>query len=317
MSLNALALPRHECTSCGACCNNVRVRFVDAAEQARIAGFADQMGIDGCVDAERILHRDGNCPFQEDGWRCRIHAEHGLAAKPTMCQTYPLVLVQTESGVRVGVDPSSRAFRTTRKSGPELALREIAMPTVELSAAQVGLERQLIEQTVAPGATLGHVVAALCGCPGPAAGGLPDEVAERMVHFLKGSSLAELLAEAQCGPHNRAALTPLVQWLRTVDSAALPAWRLGAEEDAYARESLQATLYLRLAAPSYPSVHAAAFLVVLGQVCSGYAVPEPASFGSAVSAWLRLTRSRYFWQRLVPRPEQMVWLATGVGERPD
>jgi len=295
----------------------VRVRFVDVAEQERIAAFAEQMGIDGGVDEERIIHLDGNCPFQEAGWRCRIHADHGLAAKPTMCQTYPLVLVHTESGTRVGVDPSSRAFRTTRDTGLELAMREIAMPTVSLAPDQVGLERQLIEGTAASGATLGHVVAALCGCPVPPAGGLPDGVAERMLHFLRGSTLGELLAEAQCGPHNRAALTPVVQWLRTVDLEALPDWRLGADEDAYARDSLRATLYLRLAAPNYPSVHAAALMVVLGQVGSGFAVPDPESFGAAVSAWLRLTRSRYFWQRLVPRPEVMAWLATGVGARPD
>ncbi len=56
------------------------------------------------MDEEFELDRadDGSCYFLEGGL-CGIHAEQGLAAKPTVCQLYPFSLVATPEGYYVSL----------------------------------------------------------------------------------------------------------------------------------------------------------------------------------------------------------------------
>ena len=56
------------------------------------------------MDDEFELDRaeDGGCYFLEDGL-CGIHAEQGLAAKPSVCQLYPFSLVATPEGYYVSL----------------------------------------------------------------------------------------------------------------------------------------------------------------------------------------------------------------------
>lgn len=313
MEFQTLAPLRHECSSCGACCNNVRVSFVDESEQQRIAGFAAEMGLSDAVDLERIVHQAGNCPFQVDGWKCSIHAAHGLLAKPLMCRVYPQVVRYTETGIRAGIDPTSRAFRTTRTTGPALDMVEIAAPAVMITDSQGQMESALVKALAEEGATLGGVLAALCGTP--MGGELPVGFGGRLVRLLKDSPLRELIDDPQCGPRNRAALLPLLDWLDAADPDALEPWQLDAVEDEYARDCARATLYLRLYLPSFPDVYTGALLTLLGLVICAYPKPSPEDYGAAVTGWLRLIRARYFWMRLVPNPQALAWL-TGKGPFP-
>ncbi len=54
---------------------------------------------------------DGSCIFLMDDGRCRIHLDHGIEAKPAVCQTYPLQLVPHDTS----------AFLTLRRSCPSAA----------------------------------------------------------------------------------------------------------------------------------------------------------------------------------------------------
>ncbi len=314
MQLHALAPLRHDCSSCGACCNNVRVRFVDTDEQRRVAQFAADLGLVGAVDSERIVHQDGNCPFQEDGWKCRIHAAYGLQAKPLMCQTFPQVLRQTEAGLRAGVDPCSRAFQNTRDTGTELRPEDARALTVALDPDRARAEDVLLQALGVPDAQLGAFIAMVCGQRGHAGPAVPIGFAERTVALLKRSPLSELVAEAQCGPHNRRALTPVVDWLANAEPGALPPLLLSEADDQYARDCLRATLFLRLYLPSFPDAYTATLITTMGLVACAYATDDADAYGAAVCAWLRLNRARYFWMRLVPDPSMLAWVTTGHAE---
>ncbi|NCG19356.1 MAG: hypothetical protein GWP91_10145 [Rhodobacterales bacterium] len=313
MEFQTLAPLRHECSSCGVCCNNVRVSFVDESEHQRIAGFAAEMGLSDAVDRERIIHQRGSCPFQTDGWKCRIHAAHGLMAKPLMCRVFPQVARYTEAGMRAGIDPTSRAFRTTRNTGPALDMVEIAAPAVMITDSQGQMESALVQALGEEGATLGGILATLCRAP--LSGELPIGFGGRLVTYLKDSPLRALLEDPQCGPLNRAALLPVVDWLDAVEPDALEPWQLGADEDEYARDCVRATLYLRLYLPSFPDVYTGGLLTLVGLVLCAYPKPSPADYGAAVTSWLRLIRARSFWMRLFPNPQALAWL-TGKGPFP-
>lgn len=55
--------------------------------------------------------RDGSCVFLMPDGRCRIHLDHGLEAKPAVCQMYPLQLVPH----------GNEAYLTLRRSCPSAA----------------------------------------------------------------------------------------------------------------------------------------------------------------------------------------------------
>ena len=125
MSVPIKTLPiieRWDCASCGNCCRGSIIPLSDADLQR----LSDQRWEDH-TDFENALtvvrsgwfskrpllaqRADGSCVFLTSDNRCRIHAEHGAAAKPLVCQMYPLQLVPQEN----------RAILTLRRSCPSAA----------------------------------------------------------------------------------------------------------------------------------------------------------------------------------------------------
>ncbi|MBW1877490.1 MAG: YkgJ family cysteine cluster protein [Deltaproteobacteria bacterium] len=97
---------RFQCVACGACCQGVRAELEDAEEAARIRRIAEEMGVDEPIVDGFLRQENGMCPFLAADGRCGIHARYGGEAKPLVCQQFPYVVLDTESGMRAGVDPT-------------------------------------------------------------------------------------------------------------------------------------------------------------------------------------------------------------------
>ncbi|MCA9122504.1 MAG: YkgJ family cysteine cluster protein [Planctomycetaceae bacterium] len=115
-------LERWECASCGNCCRGSVIPLSDAdmerLKQQRWEEHPDFESVRtvtnrGWFDkrAQLAQRPDGSCVFLTPDNRCRIHAEFGEAAKPLVCQMYPLQLVPQEK----------RVILTLRRSCPSAA----------------------------------------------------------------------------------------------------------------------------------------------------------------------------------------------------
>jgi len=110
MTLPIRTLPiveRWDCQACGNCCRGPIIRLSDdeleRIRQQRWHKQPDHRGArilqrDGLLSRRyRLVHRrDGNCVFLTADGRCRIHRDHGEAAKPLLCRLFPLQLVPLE-----------------------------------------------------------------------------------------------------------------------------------------------------------------------------------------------------------------------------
>ena len=107
MTLPIKILPTVEqwdCHNCGNCCRGsiIPLSAEDRAklqaqrwdEHAELRGQATIVRESWLGKEYRLAQRDdGSCVFLMPNGLCRIHAEHGAAAKPLVCQMYPLQLV--------------------------------------------------------------------------------------------------------------------------------------------------------------------------------------------------------------------------------
>lgn len=109
MSLPIVTLPtdeRWDCHQCGICCRGSLVPLSDADvarlkeqhwEQKPEYARTPVMVRSGLLGGYRLAQRaDGSCVFLNEQGLCRIHAELGFEAKPTICRTFPLQLVPHE-----------------------------------------------------------------------------------------------------------------------------------------------------------------------------------------------------------------------------
>ena len=108
--LAVLRLPeqRYSCHGCGDCCRDFTVQLRPSdLERLRAQGWEEKLGRPvtaefrgGSFLAQR---EDGACVFLMEGGRCRIHAEHGLEAKPIACQLFPWILAPDARHAHVGI----------------------------------------------------------------------------------------------------------------------------------------------------------------------------------------------------------------------
>jgi len=70
------------------------------------------------ITATFLEKRDGYCVFWRRGVGCTIHASVGGEHKPLVCQLFPLQLVNTEAGLRLGVRPTCLGDSVAWKDGP-------------------------------------------------------------------------------------------------------------------------------------------------------------------------------------------------------
>ena len=100
------------CTACGKCCREPWTVPVSAAkfdslsqtqsyQNYKRAGYEPLPLAQGSYQIGR--DPEGLCYFQQDDGGCEIHAEHGLDAKPHICQIYPYEFVKTPDGLFVSL----------------------------------------------------------------------------------------------------------------------------------------------------------------------------------------------------------------------
>ncbi|MFK7930148.1 MAG: YkgJ family cysteine cluster protein [Myxococcota bacterium] len=306
MQVSVLASPRHACSGCGACCQGAVIHLMDG-EAERLREQAVALDVADPVDGDTIRMHKGACAFLAENKLCRIHAEFGEDQKPTICQQFPLVWVETEAGLRAGVDPASVAWNTSQsEAAPELKPPLVMRPRpCHLSPDQAKVEARLVHLCGEPDTTLCTVLAALCGAK--PTDDLPAGFADRWLQVVREAPLALLLGHRSVGPDHRDTLLPVVTELPDTP----PAWPvLSPELDREAVLLIRDALYLRVVT-KIPLVQATALLIAAGAVLCAWHNPEPAAFRRSLSLWCRTLRAGPFWQAMVPDPARLQWLATG------
>jgi lysine-N-methylase len=126
------------CHGCSQCCRGGLVITVTDEEKGRIEAqhWTRGDGIDPTAifapfkGGHRLGHQtDGACIFLDPAGRCRIHAKHGLAAKPLACRMFPFALHPVGKRVMAGLRfecPSAAANKGAPLSGQEGDLRRLA-----------------------------------------------------------------------------------------------------------------------------------------------------------------------------------------------
>lgn len=121
-----------ECSGCGNCCFSLPVPLTDldvekikllaGPEAERSAALFKRIAPSHSIGAiyTHTLEKkeDGRCGFLTDSNQCRLHLEHGAAAKPTMCQLFPYTFTPCPSGIYASLSFASTAV--LRNSGAPL-----------------------------------------------------------------------------------------------------------------------------------------------------------------------------------------------------
>lgn len=149
---------RWECCGCGVCCRGSMIPL-DGDELERLG----QQGWDKHPDYRstrvvvgkglwkkrfRLAKRsDGRCVFLKSDGRCRIHEEHGPAAKPLICRMFPFQLVPLDKF----------AYLTARRSCPSAAAdRGRKLGEYRASVRKLTEHARLAPQSARPPAIVGR-----------------------------------------------------------------------------------------------------------------------------------------------------------------
>lgn len=309
VTLPAAALLRHACTQCGGCCQGVRIPIYNDDERALVERAASHLHVDHPMDGKALRMVQGRCVFLDERNACRIHAELGADAKPIPCRQFPLIAVQAEDGVRIGIDPASYgAWRSWRDGAPLPDGPAVATKT-PVAGGQLGVERHLVIMCEDSEVSIAGLLAVLTREPAER-GVLPHGFAHRWATRLSQTDLAGFLAHEGVGRRLRGALQPVAD--------AAPSWGVGAppwpalhpDSEAWAVEAVRRVLYLRLL-PGIPNVSAAALLLLGGVVAAAWTDPTPERFHDSLTGWLRALRFDVFWRAVARDKQTMVWLGTG------
>lgn len=307
----ALRPLRHACHSCGTCCHGWQVELEDAEviaaeEQGRVLGVAAPV-VDGV-----LRRQDGRCVFLDDALRCRVHATFGAAAKPRVCQLYPLRAVLAEDGLRVGVDPSCTSTLETWRDGPLVEPLRTVEQVRELDPALLDDERALLALASAPDITVAGFAAGLAGDP-TAPPELPAGLAARLLERLQVPAVAEQLMHPRRGALMLGQLAHVPPTVTELSDRNMPVWsnRLAPEIDEFAIEVLRRHIFMRLGDPTVPPV-AQALLMLAGILACGWSGSDAARFGPALAAWSRAIRGRALWGPLIPDSATAHWILSGV-----
>lgn len=290
----ALPIPRHACHGCGGSCQGVKVR-PGPDELAPLAAQAAELGIaDPVVDG--VLRQDaGRCVFLDEADACRIHGRWGADAKPHICQQFPLLVLRTDGGVRVGVDPGCyHAWRTWR-TGPEPAPDAVLIsadkprPAAEQRAEATLLGLLAAVQT--PAQALAQLAA-----PG---------IEQRWATLLGSLDPAALLARTP-GPKARAAIGPML-----TPPASAPPWpALTPDQAAYTLSAVRTFVALRQGDPQLHAI-GSTVLMLLGALTAAWHDTAPEPYGLALAGWSRCLRLPVFWSTVIAGPDVLRALVGG------
>ena len=125
---------RFSCQNAGACCHGYLFGPIDAEEKRRIESLDPRAALPqldhGPLFIEtgagaggtryRLATRGDACVFFEAGPRCGLHRAFGPAAKPSLCQLYPLAAIVTVEGLRIYDRGECASFAVSARSGPAI-----------------------------------------------------------------------------------------------------------------------------------------------------------------------------------------------------
>jgi len=226
---------RYSCHGCGDCCRDFTIELRgDDFERVQAQGWDAELGEPFWVAfaGRRWLRQraDGACIFLGEGGKCRIHARHGLAAKPVACQLFPFSFAPGPRGAQVGVNFACVSVR--RSAGASLVTHEAElrqlqsmvpeacerMPVADLerdlpaTEQEVEAVAQALDRWLADGSIAG--AARLEGFAW-----LAQSLHEARLSRVRGERLAELLDTLVCAAPNELSLLPTLP-------ASARAWRL-------------------------------------------------------------------------------------------
>ncbi len=136
---------RHRCTGCGTSCEGHLISPLTSAERERVVRLKEQLKAlepdlpdaaalmevedDGGNPTPALHVLDGRCVFLATDGLCAIHRHFGPEAKPLQCRLFPLRVINTEDGFRVGISGrctmAHRSFRDAEPQTPEQAIAGI------------------------------------------------------------------------------------------------------------------------------------------------------------------------------------------------
>jgi hypothetical protein len=311
--LRALSQPRHACHACGNCCYGHTIRLVGPEEQARIEACAVTLGVERPVEAGVLRAVDGHCVFLGEDRLCDVHRAFGSAAKPLVCQQYPVRVALAEDGLRVGIDPGCTSVWRSWRDGPAIDVDTALAPhDIRLPPGADPASEALLAMAQHPAMTVARLLGRITGQPSaPGADlALPPSLGDRVLARARALRLRRFLDDPALGDGLRAPLAHVADWLEGPAAHAAPAWQLDPALDAFVLDCVRSALFLRLGGEDLPTVGRVTLLLAGALVC-GWADPNPERFGPALSTWARASRYRAFWQGFFPRPETLQWVATG------
>ncbi len=271
------------------------VSVPELRERERLRGLAVQLGIQEPFDGDHLRLVRACCVFQGPAGACRIHARFGAEAKPTTCRLFPLVIVHTEHGVRMGVDPCCYHARSGGDDAPRLEPGEATGRPVHFDRERSAREKALLAAIDQPGASVAGLLAWLRdGTLGPPER-LPAAFPQRWIAELGGAGLARFLTPEIAGPALRGALGEAFALAAELRPWAPPPWTgLGEEGERLVLAALRDLLHLRVCATSLPSPDDVAGLALRGAVLLAWTDPAPERMVRGLSAWIRLMRAPQF-----------------------
>lgn len=108
---------RFECSGCANCCMQWPVPLTQA-DTERILALAPTAAVKRLASSRANLmsfthtlekKADGSCAFLDASLRCKLHTEHGIEAKPSMCHLFPYSFMVTPDAVTVYLSFASSA----------------------------------------------------------------------------------------------------------------------------------------------------------------------------------------------------------------
>ena len=134
MPLRVLEGSRFTCQNSGACCRGYVFGPISAREKARIDALDPRKALPHLDDSPlfiaggttrsevfyQLATRGDTCVFYESG-SCGLHRAFGAAAKPVLCQLYPLAAVCTIDGLKVYDRGECANFALSAREGTALA----------------------------------------------------------------------------------------------------------------------------------------------------------------------------------------------------
>ena len=142
-----LGAQRYSCHGCGDCCRDFTVQLREA-DLSKIAaqGWERELGeVTVEFRGQRYLKQraDGGCVFLLGDGKCRIHAEHGLEAKPLACQMFPFTLAPDAREARVGI--SFACASVLGNQGASLASHGAEVRRMSRDVPELGPVRTLLD----------------------------------------------------------------------------------------------------------------------------------------------------------------------------